>query len=87
MRLNVDMTGLTDQNWIDLQDILRAQYEIPDGATRVCLVATHGELERHVEMPVGSLVSVLLSLMLRPGIRLIQTAMAALTPDDKDLDK
>jgi hypothetical protein len=75
MRIQMTITELDEERWAYLQANVRAEYTIPEGATRVCLIFAHGEEERHVEMPLA-LVPGLLG-----GLALGVHAMAALTPD------
>lgn len=91
MRLKVEINDLTPEQWEQAQKILKAEYTIPDGASRVCLTLIHGNEERHVETPVGALTGLLTGLNLGQAFRglsqAIKTAMAALTPDDPALPK
>ena len=84
MRLKVEITDLTPEQWEQAQNILKTGYTIPDGASQVCLTLVHGNEERHVETPVGALTGLLTGLNLGQAIK---TAMAALTPDDPALPK
>lgn len=89
MRLKVEITDLTPDQWDQAQKILKTEYTIPDGASRVCLTLIHGNEERHVETPVGALTGLLTGLNLGQAFRglskALKTAMAALTPDDDRL--
>jgi len=89
MRLKVEITDLTQDEWEQAQRTLKTSYDIPDGASRACLILIHGDEERHVETPVGVLSSLLTGLNLGSAFRglsrAIKTAMAALTPDDDRL--
>jgi hypothetical protein len=67
MRLKVEIDELTPDQWEQAQRMLQASYEIPDGASRACLLLMHEGEERHVEMPVSK-VSVLLM-----GLNLVAT--------------
>ena len=69
MRLTVNIDGLTPEQWVKAQQILRSEYDIPDGASRVCLTLVYGAEERHVETPVSALTGLLLTMTLTPAIR------------------
>lgn len=62
MRLQMTMTDLDEDRWAYLQRTVQAEYEIPEDATRVCLTFGYGEQERHAEMPMGSLIGLLMGL-------------------------
>lgn len=82
MRIQMTMTDLDEGRWAYLQSTVQAEYEIPEDATRVCLTFSHGEEEeRHVEMPMGSVLGLLAGLGVLGLGQTIRTAMAALTPD------
>lgn len=75
MRLKVEINDLTPEQWEQAQEVLQAEYEIPNGASRMCLTILHGEEERHVEAPVMTLVSVVMSLTIAPAIRKLSDAV------------
>lgn len=89
MRLKVEINDLTPEQWEKAQKILKTEYTIPDGASRVCLALIHGNEERHVETPVTALTDLLMSLTMGQSIKRlmdqVRVAMAALTPDDDRL--
>lgn len=78
MRTAITVTGLTRETWALTQEIVQAEYEIPDTAIRVCVTFVHEDEERHVEMPLIQFGAVLRRLVQRDqGI----VAEAVLTPD------
>jgi hypothetical protein len=91
MRLKTEINDLTPEQWEQAQKTLKTGYDIPDGASRVCLTLVHGDKERHVEAPVSVLTGLLFILNLVPAFRRVSDAMtkvramAALTPDDDRL--
>lgn len=91
MRLKVEIDELTPDQWRHAQEVLRTSYEIPDGASRACLLLMHEGEERHVELPASQLSGFLMGLSLVPAIqglgRAVKLAMAALTPDDASLPR
>jgi hypothetical protein len=91
MRLKMEIDELTTDQWEHAQKILQAVYDIPDGASRACLVLSHKGEERHVEMPASKVSGFLMGLSLVPALRqmtdAVKMARAALTPDDPDLPR
>lgn len=91
MRLKTEINDLTPDQWEQAQKYLKTGYDIPDGASRVCITLVHGDEERHVEAPVSVLTGLLFSLNLVPAFRQLADAMtkiramAVLTPDDDRL--
>ncbi|HEU4751970.1 MAG TPA: hypothetical protein VFU47_02600, partial [Armatimonadota bacterium] len=81
MRLNSTLSGLTDEDWALIQELLRPSYEIEARAVRVCLTVVHGAEERHVEIPLGTFTEVMVALTLTRNMRNALRAEAALTPD------
>lgn len=64
MRTRVKIEGLSAAQWDRLQDRVQAEYRIPEGAPRVCAIFQSGtdDRERHIEMPVQDLATVLTEL-------------------------
>jgi hypothetical protein len=56
------ITDLDQDRWDYLQRNVRAEYEIPDGATRLCLTFSREGEERHAEMPLGVIIGLLVGL-------------------------
>lgn len=81
MRLNSTLSGLTDEDWTMIQELLRPSYEIKPNATRVCLTVVHGAEERHTELPLGTFVEVMAALSRGRAVRNGLRAVALLTPD------
>lgn len=93
MRIQSTMTDLTEVQWAFVNATVLTSYPIDDLETRVCLTIEHGEQERHVEMPMGSYISLLTGVRLIPlsqtlsrfreNVRasMAKVAEAALTPD------
>lgn len=79
MRLKVEIMDLTPSQWEQAQRVLQTEYDIPDGASRACLVLIHNGEERHVEIPVAKLTGFLTMLTLTPAFlamgRLVDEAM------------
>lgn len=82
MRIQMTMTEVDEERWAYLQCAVQAEYRIPEGATRVCLTFSRGEEERHVEMPMGSTVGLLMGLGMVGVTREMRAAMARLKPID-----
>lgn len=91
MRLKVEIDDLTPEQWDQAQRLLKTEYTIPDGASRVCLILMHEGEEWHVETPVSAFTSLLWGMSLAPAFKAlaasVKLAMAALTPDDPALPK
>lgn len=85
MRLQTTVTDLDPIRWGYLQRMVQAEYEIPEDATRVCLTFTYGEQERHVEMPMGTLVSLLIGLGMVHLGKNLDEAFRAMSDSLKDL--
>lgn len=89
MRLKIEIDDLTQDQWRSAQEILKTAYDIPDGASRACLLVMHEGEERHVEVPASTVSGFLMGLNLIPAFRqvtdAVKLAMAALTPDDERL--
>lgn len=81
MRIQMTMTDLDEEQWAYLQADVQAEYKISDGTTRVCLTFGYGEEERHVEMPMGSAVGLLMGLGMVGVAREMRNAMARLRVD------
>lgn len=65
MRARVRVTDLSAAQWDRLQVRVQAQYDIPEGAARLCAEFEYGSPQgpvRHVEMPVYELATVLTEL-------------------------
>ena len=77
MRLQIEITDMTDGEWKYAQEVIRAEYQIPAGASRVCLTMTHGDEERHVEMPLASFVGVSTGLILAGAFRAFSEALSS----------
>lgn len=77
MRYQIEITELTDVQWVAAQRVLRTSYEFPEGANRVCLVIVHGDEERHAEMPMGSFITIAMTLGLAPSVHAMNAALAA----------
>lgn len=56
------LTDLDQDRWDYLQRNVRAEYEIPEGATRLCLTFSREGEERHAEMPMGVIIGLLVGL-------------------------
>lgn len=82
MRIQITMTELDEERWAYLQANVHAEYEIPEDASRVCLTFSHGDQERHVEMPMGAIVGLLMGLGLVGVTREMRNALARLRPVD-----
>lgn len=82
MRIEMTMTEVDEERWAYLQSTVRTEYEIQEGATRVCLTFSHGEEERHVEMSMGSAVGLLMGLGMVGVTRELRNALAKLRPVD-----
>lgn len=81
MRLAVEITELDEARWAYLQRQVRTEYQIGAHETRVCLTFAREGEERHIEMPMGILVGLLIGIGTVGLGDTIRTAMAALTPD------
>lgn len=84
MRTRIKVMDLTLRQWDHLQDNLRASYELPDGAVRVCVeFELDAQLNpRHVEMPVRAFVALMTQLQrIENHAEPVQTGTAALPPD------
>ena len=62
MRAQMTITDLDQERWDYLQRNVRAEYEIPEGTTRVCLTFSREGEERHAEMPLGVIIGLLVGL-------------------------
>lgn len=82
MRIQMTMIELDEERWAYLQTNVQAEYEIPEDATRVCLTFSYGEEERHVEVPMGSIVGLLMGLGMVGVTRELRNALAKLRPVD-----
>lgn len=82
MRIEMTMTEVDEERWAYLQSTVRTEYEIQEGATRVCLTFSHGEEERHVEMSMGSAVGLMMGLGMVGVTRELRNALAKLRPVD-----
>lgn len=82
MRIQMTMIDLDEERWAYLQATVQAEYQIPEDATRVCLTFGFGEKERHVEMPLGSTLGLLMGLGMVGVAREMRNAMAKLRPVD-----
>lgn len=91
MRLKVEINDLAPEEWDQAKRLLKTEYTIPDGASRVCLTLIHEGEEWHLETPVSAFTSLLwgmsLGLAFRQLAATVKVAMAALTPDDPALPK
>lgn len=89
MRLKVEINDLTPEQWRQAQRLLKTEYTIPDGASRVCLTLVHGDELMHVETPVSAFTSLMWGMSLASVFKGLnqstKVAMAALTPDDDRL--
>lgn len=63
MRAQMTITDLDQERWDYLQRNVRAEYEIPEGTTRVCLTFSREAEERHVELPLTTLIGLLAGLV------------------------
>lgn len=81
MRVHTTITDMNPDQWETAQNIIRPGYDIPDGATRVCLILHHEDVERHMQLPLGSYIGLLGALGMDGMLDGLRTAMAALTPD------
>ncbi len=79
MRLNVNVDRLTEAQWKFAQDALRISYDIPMGASRVCLVLEHRGEERHTELPLGAFIGLMAGINVNDNV---QAVIAALSPDE-----
>lgn len=79
------ITDLDEELWTYLQRNVRTEYEIPEGAVRVCLTFSREGEERHAEMPMAAIVGLLMGLGMVSASQafraLTLTVQAALTPD------
>lgn len=75
MRLKVEIDGLTPDQWDHAQKVLQARYEIPDGASRACLLLMYEGEERHVELPASRLSGFLMGLNLVSAFKELTRAM------------
>jgi hypothetical protein len=82
MRIQMTVTEVDEERWAYLQSNVQPEYKIPEGATRVCLTFSHGEEERHVEMPMGTVVGLLMGLGMVSVTREMRAALARLRPVD-----
>jgi hypothetical protein len=82
VRLQLTITETDEDQWSYLHSAVLTEYEIPADASRVCLTFTHGEEERHAEMPMGSLVGLLLGLGMVGISRDLQRYLSKLKPTD-----
>jgi hypothetical protein len=64
VRAQMTITDLDQDRWDYLQRNVRAEYEIPEGTTRVCLTFSREAEERHAEMPLTTLIGLLTGLIL-----------------------
>lgn len=89
MRLKVEIDDLTPDQWEQAVRLLKTEYTIPDGASRVCLTLLHEGEEWHLETPVSAFTSLMWGMSLAPAFKAlaapVKLAMAALTPDDDRL--
>lgn len=85
MRIQMTMIEVDEERWAYLQANVQAEYEIPEDATRVCLTFSYGEEERHVEMPLGSTMGLLMGLGMVGVTREMRNALAKLRPVAADL--
>lgn len=82
MRIQMTVTDLDDERWAYLQANVQAEYKMPEDATRVCLTFSYGEEERHVEMPMGTTLGLLVGLGMVGVTREMRNALAKLRPVD-----
>lgn len=82
MRIQMAMIELDEERWAYLQANVQTEYKIPEGASRVCLTFGYGEEERHVEMPMGTIVGLLMGLVMVGVTREMRSALARLRPVD-----
>jgi len=77
MRTRIKVTDLTEQQWRTIQESVQTGYDFPAGTARACVVFELAPMvERHIEMPMVELATLLDSLETQAA-----TASAILTPD------
>lgn len=87
MRIQTTVTDLNQFQWDLVQKTVLTGYNLHPGTVRTCVVFQHAGEERHAEMPLGMYYALMKRLPLMTGTDRLTTAMAALTPDDPDLDR
>lgn len=75
MRLKVEINDLTPEQWEQAQRLLKTEYTIPDGASRVCLTLVHGDELMHVETPVSAFTTLMWGMSLAPAFKELARAV------------
>lgn len=87
VRAQMTLTDLDDDRWNYLQRNVRAEYQIPEGATRLCLTFSRGTEERHVEMPLGALIGLLVGLGMTGAFSAMTGAMDKIKKATEETDQ
>lgn len=75
MRLKVEIDDLTPEQWDQAQRLLKTEYTIPDGASRVCLILMYEGEEWHVETPVSAFTTLMWGMSLAPAFKELTRAV------------
>lgn len=75
MRLKVEINDLTPEQWDQAQRLLKTEYTIPDGASRVCLTLIHEGEEWHLETPVSRFTTLMWGMSLAPAFKELARAV------------
>jgi hypothetical protein len=78
VRAQMTITDLDQESWDYLQRNVRAEYKIPQGTTRVCLTFSREAEERHVELPLVTMITLLAGLVVSGAAKALGTRFPGL---------